>query len=148
MVSTSVEPLLSKIRNAYVNQYEEWMLRELRFEIRVHYMLHNETLLVALKYGNKQITQSLSLDLVRDLLEENYVATKMAELVDVKRELYSFKLEAKFPNAIKNVELERDMRTMQELVTIIFKNGQRATTPVEDFMSEEFLAKCAMVHDL
>jgi hypothetical protein len=148
-INDPAEALANKIRDLYVAKYPTEMLQELGFEIAVEYSVHDYVLRIGLRYGNKRIAQSLAPDtLMRDLLEDDYVATRMAELVDVKRELYSFKLEAKFPHSIKNVELERDMRTMQELVTIIFKNGQRATTPVEDFMSEEFLAKCAMVHDL
>lgn len=69
---------------------------------------------------------------------------KMAiEQLNLRGELFYFKLHRHFPNRIEAVVCDRQGR-----VTVKFKNGRSLTTNEADLDSTEFLATCGMVYDL
>lgn len=69
---------------------------------------------------------------------------KMAiEQINLRGELFYFKLHRHFPNRIEAVVCDRQGR-----VTVKFKNGRSLTTNEADLDSTEFLATCGMVYDL
>jgi len=74
------------------------------------------------------------------LLEEIQMSI---EQINLRGELFYFKLHRHFPNRIENVRCSKDGR-----VTVTFKNGRVLSTNEADLDSTEFLATCGMVYDL
>lgn len=65
------------------------------------------------------------------------------EQINLRGELFYFKLHRHFPNRIEKVSCTKD-----GLVTVRFKNGRSLTTNDADLDSTEFLATCGMIYDL
>jgi hypothetical protein len=73
-----------------------------------------------------------------------YEELKMSiEQINLRGELFYFKLHRHFPNRIENVKCRAD-RT----VTVTFKNGRSLTVDDAEIGSTEFLATCGMIYDL
>lgn len=73
-----------------------------------------------------------------------YEVLKMSiEQLNLRGELFYFKLHKHFPNRIEKVDCTRD-----GTVTVRFKNGRTLSTNEVDLDSTEFLATCGMIYDL
>jgi hypothetical protein len=75
------------------------------------------------------------------LLSEQVLA--VISSIDIRGELYFFRLNGRFPKRVGKVEVTED-----GAVRVTFKNGRVLSTNENELDTPEFLATCAMVYDL
>lgn len=77
----------------------------------------------------------------RDHLQRNILVS--IDNINLRGELFFFKLHKHFPNRIEKVRCEPSGR-----VHVMFKNGRELSVDEQNLDSVEFLATCGMVYDL
>ena len=77
----------------------------------------------------------------RDDLQRNILVS--IGNINLRGELFFFKLHKHFPNRIEKVRCEQSGR-----VHVLFKNGRELSVDEQNLDSVEFLATCGMVYDL
>lgn len=63
-------------------------------------------------------------------------------------QLFHYRLGRKLNYMVKEIIKERDMRTMHDVLTVVFKNGHRLKTTPDEIDSDEFYATCLLMYDL
>lgn len=89
------------------------------------------------------MTQLIDEELIRDVEQLHRMIYMSIEQLNLRGELFFFKLHRHFPNRIERVHCTKDAR-----VTVVFKNGRELVVDEANLDSTEFLATCGMVYDL
>jgi hypothetical protein len=136
-------------RVAAQQNVSEHRLKEMRFDIACQYDMTRDVHVlhvqwrdpdgVAIRGFNNELDPTLLQD--PDRLCE--VLSMTIEQINLRGELFYFKLHRHFPNRIEDVKCRAD-RT----VTVTFKNGRSLTVDEAEISSTEFLATCGMIYDL
>jgi len=77
----------------------------------------------------------------RDRLQRDILVS--IDSINLRGELFFFKLHKHFPNRIEKVRCEQNGQ-----VHVMFKNGRELSVDAQNLDSVEFLATCGMVYDL
>jgi hypothetical protein len=91
----------------------------------------------------RALSQLIDDELTRDPEELHRYIRMAIEQLNLRGELFYFKLHAHFPNRIERVQCTKEGR-----VTVVFKNGRSLVVDEVNLDSTEFLATCGMVYDL
>jgi hypothetical protein len=138
-------------QTAKEQNFPEHRLKAMRFNVDCHYDMSRMQTILRVAWADPEGDGRRAFELLLDdsLLERRDPADlheeiKMSiEQINLRGELFYFKLHRHFPNRIENVRCSKDGR-----VTVVFKNGRSLSTDEADLDSTEFLATCGMIYDL
>lgn len=121
------------------------------------YIKSRQKVLVQMFYKNKSVWRcemALSAAQVElkgimddDAFTETITKT-MRDHLNIVSQMHYARLDAQFPNSIRDVCLEYDMARAVRKVAVRFKNGHIAECDEAQIKTEEFLARCMMLYDL
>lgn len=148
---TVVRAAMLVLKDLAVQQnFPEPRLKAMNFRVDCHYDITRDATILRINWrdpddgssvrGFEQMIEERELRGGPDLYE---VLKMSIEQLNLRGELFYFKLHRHFPNRIENVQCTREGR-----VTVRFKNGRTLSTDEADLDSTEFLATCGMVYDL
>lgn len=130
--------------------FPEHRLKAMNFKIDCQYDMRRMATMLRVAWRDPEdqsqvrAFQHMLDDMVMESATEPYEVIRMAiEQLNLRGELFYFKLHRHFPNRIERVSCTKD-----GTVTVAFKNGRSLSTNEADLDSTEFLATCGMIYDL
>lgn len=130
--------------------FPEHRLKAMNFKIDCHYDMSRMATMLRVAWRDPEdpsqvrAFQHMLDDMVMESATELHEVIRMAiEQLNLRGELFYFKLHRHFPNRIERVSCTKD-----GTVTVAFKNGRSLSTNEADLDSTEFLATCGMIYDL
>jgi len=125
-------------------------VKAMRFHVDCQYRIESDEVVLRVAWRDpdgdniRSFSQLLGRDLLADRRDSLYEVLRMSvEQINLRGELFYFKLHKHFPNRIESVKCNRAGE-----VTVTFKNGRSLTTDDAALDSTEFLATCGMIYDL
>jgi hypothetical protein len=129
--------------------FPDHRLEQMQFKIECHYDISYDCRILRMGWSDPESGYRRGMQVqIDENLESSpeYLAKEIMmsiEQINLRGELFYFKLHHHFPNRIENVRCSKDGR-----VTVVFKNGRSLSTDEADLDSTEFLATCGMIYDL
>lgn len=127
------------------------VLRKMRFRCEAKYDLMSSSTLFRLQWNDpdppytaRGVNTMVDDDsMAQDVRLREMMVGGLVDNLDIRGELFFFKLHKHFPKHLKEVKCVRPGS-----LVVAFKNGRTLDTPEDLLESKEFLATCAMVFDL
>lgn len=128
----------------------ERLVKGMEFRVDCHYAIERDCLQLLIAWRDPETlghTRNMTMQIfphdieTRENLCERILMT--IDSINLRGELFFFKLHKHFPNYVERVLCSRD-----GTVTVYFKNGRILSVSEQDLDSTEFLATCGMVYDL
>jgi hypothetical protein len=146
-----VQLMMGALRHvAWRDHIPERIVKAMQFRVDSQYDAARDGFLLRVAWRDPETNscvRSMSMQVDRfDLEDRDHLHRRILVTIDdinLRGELFFFKLHKHFPNWIAKVRCDRDGR-----VHVKFKNGRELSVDEQELDSLEFLATCGMVYDL